>query len=185
MTDTYELEQKSKASPVMLVSFERKNDPYYNTNEFTVTFHWLSVEKMKPRNYDERDMGITKGLSFDRLVIRGTGFTDSDTLDDFGTNIYQVSYDNPFRVELKEAEAMVKTLRKISNGIERLAKKFGRPKDFAQYVQYVMNVLKIKTIMYYRDENISSSYDDNIYYFGDVSEVRNVLHWVKNDNKTG
>jgi hypothetical protein len=57
---------------------------------------------------------------------------------------WRVEYHNVYAVELARAEAMVKTLRKIERGLERLRAEFGYPESFAAYVARVAKVLGVK-----------------------------------------
>jgi hypothetical protein len=59
---------------------------------------------------------------------------------------FQHGYLQPYRVELHRAEAMVKLLRKVEKGLERMNGERGylRQDDFHQYVLRIAEVLRIK-----------------------------------------
>lgn len=76
--------------------------------------------------------------AYDGLVITGQANTDDKGRDFYG---WSVEYRNVFSVNLARAQSMVSLLRKVERHLEKLAKVYGSPTTFAEYVGRVADAL--------------------------------------------
>jgi hypothetical protein len=58
---------------------------------------------------------------------------------------WEVEYRGRYSIELRDAEAMVKVLRKVDRGLERLKSELGYPETIGAYIARVAKVLGIRT----------------------------------------
>lgn len=101
------------------------------------------------RNFlnDDFHYGQFAGLDyFADLTVRAQCNT-TDAGEFYGTD---VSYSQPYQVKLRDAEKMVKTLRKIEKGLARIEQSDGRPLDFIEYVRRFEKILKIQKVLGWR-----------------------------------
>lgn len=84
---------------------------------------------------------------------------------------WDVEYRDVFSADLRRVEGMVKTLRKIERGLEKLRGEWGYPDTFAAYVTRVAKVLGIATFGYKHDGR-ESFYDGNDYRWTDADGLR-------------
>lgn len=101
---------------------------------------------------------------YDGLRITALADANADLGDTYG---WRAEYRDIFSVDLHRAESMVKTLRKITRGMEKLNAELGYPETFASYAARVAKVLGVKKFGWKVDGR-SSTYADNEYRFGDA-----------------
>jgi hypothetical protein len=84
---------------------------------------------------------------------------------------WDVAYHQPYSVDLRAAERILKTLKLIEQRLARLEKLFGRPSDFGQYVARVAQALDCRAVAFEASETHSSLYRDNDYRFRPIGEA--------------
>lgn len=84
---------------------------------------------------------------------------------------WTVEYREAFSVKLDRAEVMVKTLRKVNRGMEKLAATYGRPTAFSAYLAQVASVLGISVFGRLEHQGRGYSHDDNEYRWSDASSL--------------
>lgn len=89
---------------------------------------------------------------------------------------WRVEYRDLYSVNQRRAEAMVKTLRKIEKGLERLEAKWGSPDTWAAYVIRVGDVLGVK-VYGHQQSTEARSMTGEMYRWGDA----NTLRWQVTD----
>ena len=80
---------------------------------------------------------------------------------------FDVEYRSIYLLDLRLAEKMVKSLRKIDSHLKRMRNQFGRPTTFGQFVARVGQVTKTKFLVF-QSEGTSSDYRNNRYRFLEV-----------------
>ena len=95
--------------------------------------------------------------------------SDKDLYADEISGWWRVMYRSPYSVELKEAEKMLSTLKKITKGMEKLYKNFGNAKSFGEYCARVALVIGAKSIIYCT-ENSGWSYGDSKHRFMTIAD---------------
>lgn len=83
------------------------------------------------------------GGSFDPHALEDltvTAQADRASDDAYG---WRVEYSRPYSVDLRRAEQMAKTLRKVDAGLRRIEKRDGYPESFGQYLARVATVLGV------------------------------------------
>jgi hypothetical protein len=136
-------------------------DHYLKFKAVVVTF-----EGGKIRNPDSRDpygdLQVTAQID---------GYQGKHQADFYGRHLGYSS----FRVELADAERMVKTLRRLHKRLDALDEKFGTATDMAAFVGRVTDALGAKAIGRPAQEE-GSSYDENEYRWGTVNDLR---YWLR------
>lgn len=94
---------------------------------------------------------------------------------------WRVQYMKPYSVDLERAEIMVKTLRKIARGLERLEAEFGYPESFAAYVTRVGSLLKVKQYGW-RAERGETFADGTGYRWTDAAGIVSHVQMVVRDH---
>jgi hypothetical protein len=89
-----------------------------------------------------------------------------------GSYGWRVEFAQPYSVNLERAAEMVKVLRSIDRGMDKLKAQFGYPDTFAEYVARVATVLKVRTFGWSVERNSGWSYDDGHYRFTDIDGLR-------------
>jgi hypothetical protein len=165
----------------LLLSVEEARDSH--TPDGTTLRVHLSVitvtEDGKPRNVWSLDE-YHNGLMLGSLQIRGTGFahkvyaSDTPQSTDLGAGdnrhrrsmdaySFKLQYAQPYSVELKEAEAMVKTLRTLERKLKAAEERDGRVTDFPTFVRRAAKALGIDQITFPVEANTYGSYDRGAY----------------------
>lgn len=138
----------------------------------------------------ERIMGAGRGRIVGRFLrvsaaeaLRNPNYTDADewaALDDCqvsasvdldGRDVYafDVEYARPGWVDLRRAEQIVKVLRKVHRGLERLCAAEGPSGTFHAYAVRVARLLKVKLFLF-EQHHAGSSYADNEYQILSVGD---------------
>ncbi len=120
--------------------------PRYLDSTVSFTARAIYLVDPEPAAHNPNDAGVRNPLSgrWDDLahladfVITAQRSTD---LSDTDWYAYQVSYERPYRVELDDAERMVKFLRKVNAKLAKLDDKFGRPDSLAAYCARVADAI--------------------------------------------
>lgn len=88
---------------------------------------------------------------------------------------YEVEYSQPFSVRLVQAEAMVKTLRKIQKHLDKLEAKYGHCDNVYTYLAWVADAIGVVS---YGDlvARSASFYNDNEYRWGNIDQAK---FWVQ------
>lgn len=64
---------------------------------------------------------------------------------------YHVEYFSPYSVELRDAEKMYKTLKKINNKLKKMESEFGTHKSFGEYVSRFAKAVGAKVVVFYEN----------------------------------
>lgn len=136
----------------------------------------LAVITVTPQGAPRNVWGLDEvlgGLMMGCLKVKGIGFSHKSegsteipearvtrALDAYG---FRVEYSQPYSVNLKEAEGMVKTLRTIERRLDAASERDGRAKDFPTYVRRAAKALGIAQITFPTEPNGSGSYDRGSY----------------------
>jgi hypothetical protein len=165
----------------LLLSVEEARDSFVQDGT-SLRLH-LSVitvtDEGKPRNVWGLDEWLG-GLMLGSLQIRGTGFSNkvyaSDTAQgtDLGAGDYKhrrsmdahgfrLEYMQPYSVDLKGAEAMVKTLKTLDRKMKAAEERDGFVQDFPAFVRRAAKAMGIDTITLPVEANTYGSYDRGAY----------------------
>lgn len=87
---------------------------------------------------------------------------------------WTLEYEN-VNAGLSEAQKMVKTLKRINNGLNRLTKRLGWPGSFAEYVLRLADVLKIKKEVR-QVQGTSPYYSENEYRILPVTHIKDHIN---------
>lgn len=94
---------------------------------------------------------------------------------------WRVEYREPYSVDLKRAEIILKTLRKIARGLERLEAEFGYPETFAAYVTRVGSLLKVTRYGWHAERGETFA-DGSRYRWTDAAGIVSHLQMVVRDH---
>jgi hypothetical protein len=83
---------------------------------------------------------------------------------------WRTEYRQPYAVDIRRAQTMVKVLRKIDGGLERMRAQLGHPESFTAYLARIARTLGA-TRFCWAVEARGWSYDDNEHRFGDADEM--------------
>lgn len=81
---------------------------------------------------------------------------------------WKVEYRDVYSVDLRRADTMLKTLRKVERGLTRIQTELGYPETFPAYLARVAKVLGIKRFGWRVGERNGHSYSDNEYRWTDA-----------------
>ena len=81
---------------------------------------------------------------------------------------WTAEYRNAFSVDLRRAEQMIKLLRKVDRGMEKLRGEWGYPATFPVYVSRVAKIIGATSFGFAVDKGRGWSYDDGEYRWTDV-----------------
>lgn len=97
----------------------------------------------------------------------------ADKAETFGESYgWSREYRNVFSVDTERASVMLKQLRAIDRGMDKLEKEFGYAKDFASYLARVASVLKIRSFGWkVADGGERWAYSGNEYGWGDATRM--------------
>ena len=97
----------------------------------------------------------------------------ADRMATFGESYgWSREYREVYSVDTERAGVMLKQLRAIDRGMEKLEREFGYATDFAGYLARVASVLKIRTFGWkVADGGSGWSYDGNEYRWGDATRM--------------
>lgn len=99
------------------------------------------------------------------------------------TYAWATEYKDVYSVDLRRAEGMVKTLRKVDRGLERAQMEWGHPDTFAAYAMRVAKALGIKTYGYKADGR-SNFYDGNDYRWVGAADLQyRINHLIAEHDK--
>lgn len=91
---------------------------------------------------------------------------------------FEVEYLQPFRVDLRQAERMVKLLRKVHKTLDRLNEQFGAANDLTTYCARVSQAIGCKTSYRFGRRTEDMRPDGTYYRWLDVDGLRGVLDEV-------
>lgn len=179
-----------KKQDVYLLVHHEIHQSYMNdgrdTGVFAVTFVYLSDETGKPRNFSDSSWDIeAQKDDLNYLRISAQYNTSEHTPQEaYG---WSVEYHDSLSIDLRRANSMIKTLRKIDRKLKAFSKKWGDPSSFADYVIRVANALGAKAIMS-RDKYTASSngwsYDSMDYREWPVNEAKYALEYSTDKDLT-
>lgn len=118
-----------------------------------VTVAFTSLRDAKPYGLDSH--GDNRALC--DLVVNAQ-FSTTDSLE--GPYGWRVEYRSVYTADLREVERMVKALRKVERGLERIRDNEGDAESFGQYVNRVARVLKVAGLIVRLDGD-SMQFSDN------------------------
>lgn len=110
-------------------------DPFDDRNRYgKIKIRFVLIEDDKLRNIVDGSPleGLTVSAQYDR--------------DGWYTYGYSVAYRNEWFADLERCEIMVKTLRKVRRGLDRIEKEWGHATDFGTYAIRVCKTLKVKDV---------------------------------------
>ena len=81
---------------------------------------------------------------------------------------HQIEYHDMYTINLRSAERMLKTLKKINRGIDRLYAKFGPENSFSDYAVRIANICKIDTFVTQTNGTVNSFLSEREYRFMDI-----------------
>jgi len=128
-----------------------------------ITARVVTLENNKPRNISSSIYYDTpKNQYYANLTLKAH---ISNDYVDLGLVVHGLSYSDVYTAELSHCEAMFKTLKRITDKIEKIdqTRIYNGPKPFAQSILDFATVIKAEYIVFYKTENIRSRYDDNDY----------------------
>lgn len=119
------------------------------------------------------------GVTADRKIRNlGHQYDETDALADLQVNAllsndeerawgWGVDYRQVYRVELEQAEKMVKVLRKVKRGLDKATEQFGYSPDFHSYMTRIAHILGVKHFVVQADENSrrGGMYDESQWRF--------------------
>jgi hypothetical protein len=85
---------------------------------------------------------------------------------------FDLGYDSPHRVELRELETMVKGLRCITRKMDKLAERFGRPTDLGTFCAHVADAIGCTDSRPFGEYRREPWIDGQNYRWGDVETLR-------------
>lgn len=88
---------------------------------------------------------------------------------------FDLGYDQPHRVELRELETMVKGLRAITRKMDKLAERFGRPEDLGTFCAHVADAIGCTDPRPFGQYNREKWITGQNYRWGDVESLRS---WI-------
>lgn len=91
---------------------------------------------------------------------------------------FKVEYREAFSVDLARADAMLKTLRKVERGLERIRSELGYAESYPAYLARVAKVLGIKQFGWRVGERDGSLYEQNRYHWTDASGLSSYIEHV-------
>jgi hypothetical protein len=134
--------------------------------------------------YEDGKRTIRNGVGdseYASLVINSQGDNDRTYWNkDTGPRLYgeDIFYLERYSVRLRDAESMVKLLRRIDRAMRKFAESEGYVTDFADYFGRICRALKIKTVVFPR-RILGSSYSENEYDYKSVGDAVNTLRWME------
>lgn len=159
-----------KRTPVILLNAENSAGIFGDGGDclrFKLTVHYLN-EDGELRNYLDGSGVRRNEDAFADLCI--TAQLDRSSDDPYG---WSVEYRDIYSVNAERAEVMVKTLRKVNRGLEKMQAELGYAETFAGYVARVAKVLGVKTFMWRTtDRRGIGMYADNDYGRGGAEQLR-------------
>lgn len=166
----------SKNIAILINRRIEKNFNFRNYAHLLASVIYFDKDSRKPRNWGEYD-GKKDFEYFHNLFADCQMSADNDHA--YG---FKVSYHEPFRVDIRNCEKMVKTLRKIEKKINKLNDEFGEPRTFGEYVSRFAKAVGAKTVIFYEDyDNINLSYDNNHYREYKVGVATGVIDNMANE----
>jgi len=134
----------------------------------TWKLHFVSVDpgKLAPRNIGDYFDYAEPLRGFQDLEIRTHLFGDNPN----GYN-WQLKYSEIYSADLRDLERRYKCLSALERKIEKIAKQYGSPQTFGEYVAQVMLAAGIKQ-SFESCTNNGHSYDDNDFRRRDVADTR-------------
>lgn len=97
---------------------------------------------------------------------------------------WRVEYAQPYSVDLRRAEMMVKTLRKVQRGLDRMERDLGYAESFGAFVARVGKVLGVSRYGWISEHGeVSWQYSDNTYRWTDAAGMGLHLSRVVRDFK--
>lgn len=144
---------------------------------FTVKLSVVKVENAHIRNPMFSRYGVQSGdgAEYDGFTISAqTGPSDANF---YG---YEPEFRDVHRVQLAQAESMVKVLKKIDRHLAKLNDRFSGPTDFASYMARVADAIGAKNPAFVvrTSEAAGSSWDDSEYRYIDADGLRYHLQHV-------
>lgn len=171
----------TKQKPDVRFLLDVKPSKYSDTLD--VDFNIVLIQDGKIRNPSRYEVGS----EFCELHIGS--FCERD---DAGFSVRHASdgiyYKDLLTVDVRDAEVMLKTLRRLIKGMDKLSSEIGRPQDFASFMAYLARVIGCTDRPFGRLATIGGTgwtYDDNDYRWMDVDDLRYHLHQKIRDWKEG
>ena len=167
--------EKLVSKPVLLVR------PEHNSGFFHIHLDVVKMETPKDsccfriRNYSDHPIAEKR---YKNLTVSCQG---NDGRRDSGLYGWRLSYRDVYRVELEDAEVMVKTLRKVERKMTALDKTFGRPSCYAEFVTRVASALGISLAVRVHGTFGASSYDDMRFVIMSLEDLRDWIQYLQRD----
>jgi hypothetical protein len=153
------LREVVKMKNLALRAFETGNGNYRHVNFRFVTVDHEDEVRNIISSYQDKHFEF-----FDDLVIHcqiGGVCSEGEEMKPYS---WGADYQDLYSVGLDGAEKMVKTLRRLEKGLDRIQDKLGYAETYADYVLRVANVLGVKVFVFQRTFN-GDQYSANEYDF--------------------
>lgn len=109
------------------------------------------------------------------FIVRGRALVDPSSLGD--TYGWHRGYHDVYQVDTDLAAVMLKHLRRVDRGMQRIEADLGPARDLAAYIARVANVCKIRSFGWkVADGGPSWTYDGNAYAWSDATGL---MMWVE------
>lgn len=135
----------------------------------------------EPRNPDEYDYPGYPGLT---ITAQANVWTPARA-GDGATYGWKLEYSQPWSVDLRRAESMVRTLRKAERGMTKTYAERGDTADFAEFVGRVATALGVKVGTWRLGGAASATYSDGTWRRMSVGELVNVIRHAEQQRITG
>lgn len=125
----------------------KKNEYDRGEKSETFTAYVVYMVEPDPKPYNEHDAGVRNPslTAFERELqpLGDLGITAyrRPTLADNAWYGYELEYHQPYRVNLRQLEFMVKFMRKVNAKLTKLEEQWGRPEDLAAYCARAVQVV--------------------------------------------
>lgn len=158
------MEEEKLELAVLVDKCDLKTDHYSDTSTF-YKLHFVTInEKGEVRN-PSATFGSERYAGFANLIFRCyISWHDGQA---FRADAWEILYDSMYSTGLREAELMVKTLKRIGRISDKLVV---RPLTFGQYVAMIAAGLGIKRFVRMRGAS-RGWHNENDYYFSEVNDM--------------
>ena len=149
-------------------------DTYQRSGTHYVVARVITLENNKPRNLSGNYLfDIPKTQYYSNLTLKAHYATDYN---DLGLVMHGIEYTDVLSIDQNKAEAMAKTLKRISLKIQKLdeTRIYSGSKTYAQTVLDFAAAINAEFIVFYKSDHHNSNYDSNDYRLYKPSES----HWA-------
>ena len=138
-------------------------ETYQRSGTHYVVARVITLENNKPRNLSGNYLfDIPKTQYYSNLTLKAHYATDYN---DLGLVMHGIEYTDVLSIDQNKAEAMAKTLKRISLKIQKLdeTRIYSGSKTYAQTVLDFAAAINAEFIVFYKSDHHNSNYDSNDY----------------------